>query len=152
METFRKLEADELRRRSVIPARGVAASAPRKGKLGALHHWRRGLVGAVQSWANGSIENVVLLVRKLIDHFNIAKEMKEQLEPASGAPCRDACASSPLPADDCLPWLVGGTGGIGDTGIVESLLSDVHLVKACNTEEQRREYSILLRAAAPPLS
>ena len=64
--------------------------------------------------------------------------------------CDAYCASSPLPADDCLPWLVGDTNEI-DTCIVESFLAALHVVKACNTEEQRREYGILLRAAAPPL-
>ena len=41
------------------------------GKVGALQHWRRGLIGAVQSWANGSMENVIMLIMHLIEHFNM---------------------------------------------------------------------------------
>ena len=80
LEAWRRLEAEEDNRRSVIPERGVQRKPPRKGKDGALTgltHQRRGLVGAVQSWADGSMENVVLLLRKLIDHFNIYCEGDE---------------------------------------------------------------------------
>ena len=50
---------------------------PRTGASGALEHWRRGLVGAVQSWAEGSLENVVILVKRLIQHFNIMADIKD---------------------------------------------------------------------------
>lgn len=86
LETFRKLEAEDVRRRSVVPERGLQRRQPRTGKLGALHHWRRGLIGAVQSWADGSLENVVILVLWLINHFEISEQILELLGGNSGGP------------------------------------------------------------------
>ena len=84
LETFRRHETDEQRRRSMKPQRGVHSSAPRMGKIGALEHWRRGLIGAVQSWAHGSIDNVILLIMHLINYFDVSVEIYGKLA-SSGA-------------------------------------------------------------------
>ena len=97
LETFRKLEAEEVRRRSVVPERGLQRRQPRTGKLGALHHWRRGLIGAIQSWADGSLENVVILVLWLINHFEISEQILELLGGNSGGPRHPGCKDPPLP-------------------------------------------------------
>ena len=86
LECFRKLEAEEVRRRSIVPERGVQRQQPRTGKLGAMQHWRRGLIGAVQAWADGSLENVVIMVMWLIKHFEISDEILELLGGKSGGP------------------------------------------------------------------
>ena len=105
LETFKRLEADEMRRRGIVPKRGNPKKKPRMGKVGALKHWRRGLIGAVQSWANGSMENVIMLIMHLIEHFNISAEIYQQLEKSSGVrrPCsQDPCLPAPQPPpDDC---------------------------------------------------
>ena len=106
LETFKRLEADEVRRRGIVPKRGNPKKRPRMGKVGALQHWRRGLIGAVQSWANGSMENVIMLIMHLIEHFNISAEIYKQLQKSSGVrhPCsQDPClpAPQPPPADCC---------------------------------------------------
>ena len=71
-------------RRAIIPRELVVLGVPlpqlRRGEEGALEHWRRGLVGAVQSWAAGSIENVIKLILRLINHFNISSEIFDVLE------------------------------------------------------------------------
>ena len=46
---------------------------------------------------------------------------------------------------------VGESTQTVDSYIVERVKGAVHTLKACDTEEQRREYGILLRALAPPL-
>ena len=100
LETFRKLETEEARRRAVIPERNARRKPPRTGKDGALWHWRRGLVGAVQSWADGSLENVVILVMLLINHFAISDRILELIgEHDSGVPARATLAAKdpPLP-------------------------------------------------------
>ena len=84
LETFRRHETEEQRRRSMKPQRGVHSSAPRMGKIGALEHWRRGLIGAVQSWAHGSIDNVILLIMHLINYFDVSVEIYGKLA-SSGA-------------------------------------------------------------------
>ena len=81
---IRELEGRQLQRRSIIPEHGVPAKAPRRGKDGAMDHWRHGLVGAVQAWAAGSLETVVELVMRLIEHFGISADIRIQLGPASG--------------------------------------------------------------------
>ena len=86
LEAWRRLEAEEDRRRSVIPERGVQRKPPRKGKDGALTHQRRGLVGAVQSWADGSIENVILLMVRLIEHFKVRAEVCNHFAGAPAPP------------------------------------------------------------------
>ena len=84
LATFRQLEAKQMQRRSIIPERGVPAEALRRGKDGAMDHWRHGLVGAVQAWAVGSLETVIKLVMQLIKHFGISAEIRIQLGPTSG--------------------------------------------------------------------
>ena len=98
LETFRRLESDEIRRRSIVPERGVQSKLARMGKAGALEHHRRGLVGAVQSWANGSIDNVIMLMMYLINHFDISAEILKKLEPHSGV-CCPGCQDPPC----CCP-------------------------------------------------
>ena len=71
-------------RRIIIPCKTLGPGVPlpklRRGEDGALEHWRRGLVGAVQSWAAGSMEIVIKLIIKLIDHFNISSEIFDVLK------------------------------------------------------------------------
>ena len=55
-----------MNRRAKEPKAAVTAPAPRDGVNGALAHWRRGLVGCVQDWADGSLENVITLLLRLI--------------------------------------------------------------------------------------
>ena len=86
LATFRTLEAKQMLRRSVVPKRGVQAAEPRRGKDGAMENWRHGLVGGVQAWALGSLENVVKLVLKLIQHFQIAEAIRELLPSGVAAP------------------------------------------------------------------
>ena len=93
LETFRRHETDEQRRRSMKPQRGVHSSAPRMGKIGALEHWRRGLIGAVQSWAHGSIDNVILLIMHLINYFDVSVEIFGKLE--SSGVRRPVCRHPP---------------------------------------------------------
>ncbi|KAL1516034.1 hypothetical protein AB1Y20_002647 [Prymnesium parvum] len=64
---------ESMRRRSVIPSHEVQRPEPRNDacdQKDALLHWRRGLVGAVQDWADGSLDNVLTLIVRLINHFN----------------------------------------------------------------------------------
>ena len=81
--TFQREESKEMCRRSNVPRRLQSGEEqpplPRTGSSGALEHWRRGLIGAVQSWANGSLDNVILLIVKLMDHFNIWEQLYEIL-------------------------------------------------------------------------
>ena len=81
--TFQREESKEMWRRSIVPRRRQSGeeqpSRPRTGSSGALEHWRRGLIGAVQSWANGSLDNVIWLIVKLMDHFNIWEQVYEIL-------------------------------------------------------------------------
>ena len=82
--TFRKLESEEMLRRSVVPVRLLHPAQrqpkePRTGAAGALEHWRRGIIGAIQSWADGSLENVIILIKRLIEHFNILGDIKDWL-------------------------------------------------------------------------
>ena len=55
-----------MNRRAVEPKHLVVAPAPREGAEGALLHWRRGLAGCVQDWAAGSLDNVVILILRLV--------------------------------------------------------------------------------------
>ena len=84
LTTFMREESKEMVRRAIIPRELVVLGVPlpqlRRGEEGALEHWRRGLVGAVQSWAAGSIENVIKLILRLINHFNISSEIFDVLE------------------------------------------------------------------------
>ena len=81
--TFMREESKEMWRRSKVPRRVQSGeeqpSRPRTGSSGALEHWRRGLIGAVQSWANGALDNVIWLIVKLMDHFNIWEQVYEIL-------------------------------------------------------------------------
>ena len=89
LATFRALEAKQMQKRSVVPERGVRAEELRRGKEGkdgAMEHWRHGLVGAVQAWAGGSLENVIKLVMRLVQHFDIAAELLELLPSGAAAP------------------------------------------------------------------
>ena len=84
LSTFRREESREMWRRSIVPKRlgpdAEQPGMPRRGETGALEHWRRGLIGAVQSWAAGSLENVILLVIRLIDFFEIWEDIYEHLK------------------------------------------------------------------------
>lgn len=57
-------------RRAVIPVEAEKPS-PRDGLDGAMDHWRRGLVGGICDWAAGSLENVVILIVRLVDRFKV---------------------------------------------------------------------------------
>ena len=68
-----------MNRRAKEPKAGVKAAGPRDGASGALEHWRRGLVGCVQDWADGSLDNVVILISRLISHFEVQEKVLEKL-------------------------------------------------------------------------
>ena len=80
---FMREESKEMWRRSKVPRRVQSGEEqppwPRTGSSGALEHWRRGLIGAVQSWANGSLDNVIWLFVKLMDHFKVWEQVYEIL-------------------------------------------------------------------------
>lgn len=95
--TFMREESKEMWRRQVVPERLDSGAAqppmPRTGASGALEHWRRGLVGAFQSWAVGSLDYVIMLVMKIIDHFKIGKDIHELLKPWKQGVCSAALAA-----------------------------------------------------------
>ena len=95
--TFRREESKEMIRRAVVPKEQPesAPPKPRTGELGALEHWRRGLIGAVQSWAAGSIENAILLLVRLIDHFNVVNQIFDILNARRTGVCvqQPCCAA-----------------------------------------------------------
>ena len=61
-----------MNRRAVLPREGVHRPKPPEGEEGALNHWRRGLAGAVCDWAAGSMDNVVILLIRLVNHFKVS--------------------------------------------------------------------------------
>ena len=79
LEAWRRTTGQLMWRRAKPICAGAEAVLPRNGVDGALHHWRRGLVGAVQDWANGSKANVVWLLLRLMEHFDVKEEMHVQL-------------------------------------------------------------------------
>ena len=79
LEAWRRTTGQLMWRRAKPICAGAEAVLPRNGVDGALHHWRRGLVGAVQDWANGSKANVVWLLLRLMEHFDVKEEMNVQL-------------------------------------------------------------------------
>ena len=99
LQTFRALEAKQMRRREILPMCGVESRPLRSGEAGALHHWRHGLVGAVQAWADGSLDHVASLIMKLVEHFNIADQVGEKLKGV----CTRKQQHAALPDRDCCP-------------------------------------------------
>lgn len=96
LSVFRKLESEVMLRRSRLPQSGVQASEPRRGEDGALQHWRRGLVGAVQDWADGSLANVVALIVRLVNHFEVREDVVAKLIPGMCVTCdAEACVHWP---------------------------------------------------------
>ena len=137
LKQWRDQEDEEQKRRDVKigAAAGHEAGqeplAPRTGKDGYLHHWRRGLLGAVRSWARGVKAHVVTMVMGLISSengFGIEAEVSERLADAIQA--REA-----------------ETNAL----IVDRAVAVLMRLKACDTEQARREYHIVLGALAPPL-
>lgn len=73
LRQFRTRMGEHLRRRHKIVSSEVNRPAPNDSgtvEKDAMLHWRRGLVGAVQDWADGSLENVFILLVRLVNHFN----------------------------------------------------------------------------------
>ena len=99
LQTFRALEAKQMHKRSILPECGVQARPLRSGEEGAMHHWRHGLVGAVQSWADGSLDHVVTLILKLVDHFQIADQISQKLKGV----CTRLKQHAAVPYRDCCP-------------------------------------------------
>ncbi|KAL1504508.1 hypothetical protein AB1Y20_010910 [Prymnesium parvum] len=83
MLTWLRTTGDIMNRRAVAPVMGVSKPSPPEGEDGALRHWRRGLVGCVCDWAaGGSLANVVDLVVRLINEFNVNEMVLQQLSSA----------------------------------------------------------------------
>ncbi|KAL1521895.1 hypothetical protein AB1Y20_021546 [Prymnesium parvum] len=95
------------------------------GRDGWRHHWRHGLVGAINYWAGGSRENVVkMLVTLARDQFGVGEEMADALHLE-----RDTVTTMRAIADNVRKAV----------GVLKT--------DGGSTEEQRKEYSILLAAA-----
>ena len=126
--TYQKLETEVQRWRAVEPIADVQRDPPPFGERnGALSHWRRGLIGAVQDWADGSLDNVVMLLLRLISHFKLTEQILEKLAGVELANAKvDAC-------------------------IVERLTAAITMVAGCQTKQQWLELCILLllRGVAP---
>lgn len=60
-----------MNRRAVEPRQDISKPAPPDGEDGALRHWRRGLAGCICDWAAGSLDNVVKLIVRVINHFKV---------------------------------------------------------------------------------
>ena len=80
LNTWRKLETEVQQRRLLQPRRGVEMPPRRRGARGPLEHWRRGLVGCLQDWAEGSLEMVIFLITRLIEHFGIVDDIYKVLK------------------------------------------------------------------------
>lgn len=93
------------------------------GKDGWRYHWRHGLVGAVNYWAAGSRDNVVkMLVALAKDEFGVSQEVADKLRP-----------DRELLATKCA--------------IARHLKEVVDSLKTNGSEDQRKEYGIILAAA-----
>ena len=79
LEAWRRTTGQLMWRRAKPISAAAEAPLPRNGVDGALFHWRRGLVGALQDWANGSKANIVWLLLRLMEHFDVKEEMHVQL-------------------------------------------------------------------------
>ncbi|KAL1530034.1 hypothetical protein AB1Y20_000959 [Prymnesium parvum] len=108
------------------PVKGVQRPTPPEGVDGALDHWRRGLSGAVRDWAVGSMDNVCILLVRLIRRFKIEKEVVQAI---AGAELKSATV---------------------DAAIVSNIGQALNVLSKRQTEQQRREAGTLLRAVASP--
>lgn len=97
------------------------------GKDGWRHHWRHGMVGAVNYWAAGCRANVVKMLVVLARHeFSVGHEVAEEL--SRGLDMNSALAEQAIARN-----VKGAVQG----------LKPQH----GSTEEQRKEYGIVLAAA-----
>jgi len=126
---FKEMEAKVQRRRDkqIVDDRGASAKPPalRKGRYGAINHFRHGLAGAVRLWARGSRRNVVRLLRKLVALFGVEEEMRAHLFQRVR---REAET---------------------DRLIVDRLVEALQVLKGCQTEQQRCDYLLALSLVVP---
>lgn len=127
---FQEMEKKVAQRRNVQPHCDAelpkAVPKPRKGRYGAMNHFRHGLVGAVKYWARGSQRNVERLLLKLIREFGAEEAIREALFQSVR---RDAAT---------------------DKAMVDRYVAALDVLKACQTEQQRRDYLFALSLTTPP--
>ena len=90
-------------------------------------HWRRGLQGALCSWAQGSLGAIVFMLARCAEHFDVVDDVAEELGLMSKSQTKDA--------KTCL-YICG------------RLRACLDVVKFCKTEEQRKDYHVILGATA----
>ena len=101
----------------------------RRGQEGPMDHPRRGLVGALRYWAECSTEYAAHLLAELTHRLELTDRVRDLLGDEEKA---RAAAT--------------------DTYIVDRLVDTVAVLKECSSEEQRREYHIVLAAVMPPFA
>ena len=125
-ERFLDAERKTQQRRSVRISASAKHVKLRKGKHGWRHNSRQGLIGAVRYWAAGSRSNVVKMLLGLIEEFDVAEDIRKVL------------------------FLKARRQAETDTFIVNQLVAVLEILKGCKSEQQRREFRLLLASVAPP--
>jgi hypothetical protein len=128
LEEFRRQEAHtHARRQRELGDEPMPPAEQRKrGADGPMQHWRKGLLGAVQYWAAGSRAYAVHLLVEVTRHFRLTELVRAQLDQE-----KERAAET-------------------NAYIVDRIKAALDVLKACQSEEQRREYLITLAAVAPP--